>query len=134
MQLAGQALSTEVIPVRVQLIAPPLYVMTTSCLDKVAGIDALTAAIGAVKAVIEARGGQLFVKMAVRGALSTICSGSGGRVALETALWRQHLHARDPGIRGLAVDTLHSHLTCPSHLPLLPARSPPSRPRQTSLS
>ena len=49
-----------------QLIAPPLYVMTTACLDKAAGIEALNTAIAAVKRVIEARGGQLNVKMAVR--------------------------------------------------------------------
>jgi translation initiation factor 2 alpha subunit (eIF-2alpha) len=37
LQLAGQALSTEIIPIKVQLVAPPLYVMTTACLDKAAG-------------------------------------------------------------------------------------------------
>lgn len=52
-QLAGQALSTDAIPIKVQLIAPPLYVMTTTCLDKAAGIAALTDAIAAVKAAIE---------------------------------------------------------------------------------
>ena len=66
LQLAGQELSTERIPLKVQLIAPPLYVMTTSCLDKAAGISALEDAIAAVKRVIDARGGQLNVKMAVR--------------------------------------------------------------------
>ena len=65
LQLAGQALSTAAIPIKVQLIAPPLYVMTTQCLDKVAGIAALTAAIAATKKVIDAKGGQLNVKMAV---------------------------------------------------------------------
>ena len=64
--LAGQALSSAAVPIKVQLIAPPLYVMTTQCLDKVAGIGALTAAIAATKKVIEAKGGQLNVKMAVR--------------------------------------------------------------------
>lgn len=62
--LAGQALSSEAVPIKVQLVAPPLYVMTTTCLDKAAGIAALTDAIAAVKAVIDAKGGQLAVKSA----------------------------------------------------------------------
>lgn len=62
--LAAQAKSTEAVPIKVQLIAPPLYVMTTSSLDKVAGIEALTAAIAACKEEIEAAGGQIFVKRA----------------------------------------------------------------------
>ena len=33
--LAAEAVSTETVPVSVQLIAPPLYVMTTACMDKV---------------------------------------------------------------------------------------------------
>jgi len=52
------------VPIKVQLIAPPLYVMTTSCLDKAAGVEALNAAIAAAKAEIEKRGGQLAVKKA----------------------------------------------------------------------
>lgn len=64
LQLAAQAKSTEAVPIKVQLIAPPLYVMTTSSLDKIAGIEALTAAIAACKAEIEAAGGQIFVKRA----------------------------------------------------------------------
>ena len=63
-QLAAQALSTDAVPIKVQLIAPPLYVMTTTCVDKAAGVDALTAAIAAAKAEIEKRGGQLAVKKA----------------------------------------------------------------------
>ena len=51
-------------PIKVQLIAPPLYVMTTTCLDKAAGIEAMTRAVAAAKAEIDARGGQLAVKKA----------------------------------------------------------------------
>ncbi len=51
-------------PIKVQLIAPPLYVMTTTCLDKAAGVEAMTRAVAAAKAEIEARGGQLAVKKA----------------------------------------------------------------------
>lgn len=63
-QLKAQACSTEAVPIKVQLIAPPLYVMTTTCLDKAAGIDAMNRAVAAAKAEIEARGGQLAVKKA----------------------------------------------------------------------
>jgi hypothetical protein len=52
------------VPIKVQLIAPPLYVMTTTCLDKAAGVEAMTRAVAAAKAEIEARGGQLAVKKA----------------------------------------------------------------------
>ena len=62
--LAGQALSTEAVPIKVQLIAPPLYVMLTTTLDKAAGIAALTASIDAIRAVLEAKGGRLVVKTA----------------------------------------------------------------------
>jgi translation initiation factor 2 subunit 1 len=62
--LAGTATSTEAVPIKVQLIAPPLYVMFTTCLNKEQGITALSDAIAVVKGVIEARGGSLVVKMA----------------------------------------------------------------------
>ena len=62
--LAGQALSTDAVPIKVQLIAPPLYVMLTTTLDKAAGIAALTASIDAIRAVLEAKGGRLVVKTA----------------------------------------------------------------------
>ena len=63
-QLAAQACSTEAVPIKVQLIAPPLYVMTTTCLDKAAGMEAMNRAVAAAKAEIETRGGQLAVKKA----------------------------------------------------------------------
>jgi len=62
--LAGQALSTDLTPIKVQLIAPPLYVMLTTTLDKAAGVAALLAAIEAIKTVLEAKGGRVQVKSA----------------------------------------------------------------------
>lgn len=62
--LAAQALSTEAIPIKVQLIAPPLYVMFTTTLNKDAGIAALNSAIAKAKESIEAAGGAMVVKMA----------------------------------------------------------------------
>jgi len=37
LQAAAQAVSTEEVPIRVQLIALPLYVMTTQCLEQGGG-------------------------------------------------------------------------------------------------
>jgi len=62
--IAGQALSTELTPIKVQLIAPPLYVMLTTTLDKAAGVAALNAALDAIKTVLEAKGGRLQIKSA----------------------------------------------------------------------
>lgn len=62
--MAAQAMSTEAVPIRVQLIAAPLYVMQTTTLNKEAGMAALNAAIDACKTAIEAKGGQLVVKLA----------------------------------------------------------------------
>lgn len=57
-------MSTPEVPIHVQLLAPPLYIMTTACLEKAVGISALNDAIEAVRAVIERRGGQLNIKKA----------------------------------------------------------------------
>lgn len=64
--LAGKALSTDDIPIQVKLIAPPLFVFTTSSLDKDAGIRALEHAIEVVKTAIVADEGELTVKSAPR--------------------------------------------------------------------
>ena len=37
-----QATSTEECPVKMKLVAPPLYVLTTQTLDKVKGVEVLT--------------------------------------------------------------------------------------------
>eukprot|EP00053_Salpingoeca_punica_P005371 m.53952 g.53952 ORF g.53952 m.53952 type:complete len:311 (+) comp13209_c0_seq1:209-1141(+) len=61
---AGLAKSTEELPIKIKLIAPPLYVVTTTSLDKDAGIESLKQAIDAVEAVIKAKDGHFNVKMA----------------------------------------------------------------------
>mgnify|MGYP002629872094 CR=1 FL=1 len=63
---AAQAAGTEECPVSIKLVAPPLYVLTTSTLDKQAGIDVLTAACAAAKASAEAASGRLVVREAPR--------------------------------------------------------------------
>ncbi len=62
--LAGESKGTADAPVRIKLIAPPMYVMTSMTLDKELGVETLTAAIETVKAAIQANGGSLDVKMA----------------------------------------------------------------------
>ena len=61
---AGEAAGTEISPIKIHLIAPPSYVMTTTTLDKDAGIATLNAATEKVKEVAEAAGGKMEVKMA----------------------------------------------------------------------
>ncbi|UNI13462.1 hypothetical protein JDV02_000205 [Purpureocillium takamizusanense] len=49
--------------VKVKLVSPPLYVLTSSCLDKNLGITRLQEAITDIKKSIEGAGGHLVVKM-----------------------------------------------------------------------
>lgn len=62
--LAGEARGSTEVPVRIKLIAPPMYVMTSMTLDKDLGVETLNAAIETIKASIQAHGGGLDVKMA----------------------------------------------------------------------
>ena len=62
---AGIATSTEEIPIRINLIAPPLYVVTTQTPERQDGLKALEGAIEKVKEVIESLGGVYKVQMAV---------------------------------------------------------------------
>ncbi|KAJ0100983.1 hypothetical protein Patl1_06671 [Pistacia atlantica] len=49
-------------PVKIKLVAPPLYVLTTQTLDKEQGISVLTKAIAACTEAIEKQKGKLVVK------------------------------------------------------------------------
>ncbi|KXS12678.1 hypothetical protein M427DRAFT_125508 [Gonapodya prolifera JEL478] len=68
---AGEAVSTEETTIRTRLVAPPLYVMTTSSLDKVAGIKLMEESILAMERVITGDGGALTVKMMPRAVSET---------------------------------------------------------------
>ncbi|EQC30614.1 translation initiation factor 2 subunit 1 [Saprolegnia diclina VS20] len=59
----AQHVGTEDVPVKVKLIAPPMYVMTTNTLDKVKGIATLQEAIEKVRTIITSKGGSIVVKM-----------------------------------------------------------------------
>jgi translation initiation factor 2 subunit 1 len=60
---AGIKCGTELNPISVRLIAPPLYVMTTNTLEQDFGIKLLEGALEKVKAEISARKGEILIKM-----------------------------------------------------------------------
>ncbi|KAK0527103.1 hypothetical protein OC835_005086 [Tilletia horrida] len=60
---AAEALSTEAIPIKVKLVAPPLYVVTTQTTDKSGGLTLLEQAIESVGEKIRGAGGDLNIKM-----------------------------------------------------------------------
>ena len=61
---AGMAVGTENAQIKIKLVAPPIYVLSTTTLDKDAGVALLNEAIEAIKAIIIAKGGKIDVKMA----------------------------------------------------------------------
>lgn len=61
---AGIACSTEAVPIRVNLIAPPLYVVTTSTPEKQDGLQAMLDACKAIEDKIRASGGSFKTQMA----------------------------------------------------------------------
>jgi translation initiation factor 2 subunit 1 len=60
---AGIAVGTEHSPIKIKLIAPPIYVLSTTTLEKEAGIALLTSAIKTIEERIVKSGGKLDVKM-----------------------------------------------------------------------
>lgn len=59
----GLELSTEDLPVSINLIAPPLYVVTTTTLDREGALESVSKVIAAVKESIEKSNGNFVVKM-----------------------------------------------------------------------
>lgn len=55
--------NTQEAEVKVKLVSPPHYVLTSQCLDKTMGIELLTQAIKDIDATITAAGGGCIVKM-----------------------------------------------------------------------
>lgn len=62
----GEEASTPDCPVKVRLVAPPLYVVVTTSLVKETGIKALNAAVEAIGQQIKKNKGELIVKVAPR--------------------------------------------------------------------
>lgn len=61
---AGIACGTENSPIKIRLIAPPIYVLSTMTLEKEAGIALLQKAIDTILESISKNGGKMDVKMA----------------------------------------------------------------------
>ncbi|OAQ97052.1 hypothetical protein LLEC1_04793 [Akanthomyces lecanii] len=59
----AEAGNTEETSVKVKLVSPPLYVLTSTCLDKSVGIKRLEEAIVDIRKNIEGAGGNLTIKM-----------------------------------------------------------------------
>ncbi|KAI0785232.1 eukaryotic translation initiation factor 2 subunit alpha [Abortiporus biennis] len=60
---SGELQSTEAVPIKAKLVAPPLYVLSTNATDKYAAVDRLERAIESIQSTIETQGGSLTVKM-----------------------------------------------------------------------
>jgi len=62
----GQSLATPEIPIKIKLVAPPLFVMVTTASDKESGIKLLNQALEVVSQEIKTSKGELVVKHAPR--------------------------------------------------------------------
>lgn len=60
---AGEDASTEDVKINVRLVAPPLYVMTTTSTDKTAAIEVMEKAVDIIGETIASEGGDMTVKM-----------------------------------------------------------------------
>ena len=63
---AAEAKNTADAQVKVKLVSPPLYVLTSQCLEKATGIATLEEAIKEIENSIKAAGGGCVVKMAAK--------------------------------------------------------------------
>jgi translation initiation factor 2 subunit 1 len=63
--LAGEACSTATVPIKIKLVAPPLYVMITNSTDKPNAIATMEKAIVVIEESIKGNHGSLAVKMKV---------------------------------------------------------------------
>lgn len=63
--LQGEQMSTEQCPIKVKLVAPPLYVVVANTLDKEIGLATVRSGVEKIKEVVEAFGGELAIKKEV---------------------------------------------------------------------
>jgi translation initiation factor 2 subunit 1 len=68
---AAEAKNTKEAPVKVRLVSPPLYVLTSQCLEKSTGISVLEEAIQEIQISITNAGGKAEVKMAPKAVTET---------------------------------------------------------------
>nr|UFQ05577.1 eukaryotic translation initiation factor 2 subunit alpha [Haliotis discus hannai] len=62
----GLELSTENLPIKINLIAPPLYVITTQTLERTEGLAKLNQAVAMIKESIEEAGGAFNIQQQAR--------------------------------------------------------------------
>jgi len=60
---AGMKVGDEKTPIKIKLVAPPIYVLSTTALEKDSGIELLNKAVEVIKESITSKGGKLEVKM-----------------------------------------------------------------------
>lgn len=60
---AGLAMATEEVPLKINLIAPPIYVISVTLFNEEKGVEAVRAAMDAIKNSIEASKGTFAVKL-----------------------------------------------------------------------
>ncbi|TYJ53029.1 hypothetical protein B9479_006359 [Cryptococcus floricola] len=60
---AGEAVSTAEVPIKVRLVAPPLYVMSTTSTDKNGAIELMEKAVEVISESIKADKGDISIKM-----------------------------------------------------------------------
>jgi translation initiation factor 2 subunit 1 len=63
---AGEAVGNEEMPIKIKLVAPPLYVMMTTSLDKDIGLQKLNEAVSVITELIRKAGGDINIKAAPR--------------------------------------------------------------------
>jgi translation initiation factor 2 subunit 1 len=63
---AGEAVGTEDMPIKIKLVAPPLYVMMTTSLEKDIGLQKLNEAVAVITESIKKAGGDINIKAAPR--------------------------------------------------------------------
>jgi len=63
---AGQEMTSEECPIKIKLVAPPLYVIMATSLDKEGGIAKLNDCCAKITEVIKSKGGDVNIKMAPR--------------------------------------------------------------------
>lgn len=61
--LAGEGCKDESADIKIKLVAPPLYVLVTNCMDKQHGLDTLDKAILTIEEVIKKFKGNMAIKM-----------------------------------------------------------------------
>jgi len=64
--LQGEKMSTELCPIKVKLVAPPLYVVVANTLDKEMGLATVRSGVDKIREVVESFSGELTIKMEVR--------------------------------------------------------------------